>query len=223
MPALVGERARQRMHAGVLDAERELAALDTPRRARRRAAAPCSAATSRARRRASRPLVGEVDDAELARERVGGDCAASSSIASSTGAGGHDRSDRADGLEQLELVGELLRAARAARPPRPPRAPRPRALLVGLDAALGRAEDDDHVGHDRHDHRAVRVVRAEDEPAVVVVDANRPRRPQGVGERRLVGQRDLDDPGPAFAAPAAAEMDEAGRPSTRRRTNRSAA
>ena len=81
-------------------------------------------------------------------------------------------------------------------------------VVVGVDAALGRAEDDDHVGHDRHDHRAVRVVRAEDEPAVVVVDAHRALGPEGVGEGSLVGQGDLDDAGPALATPAAAEMDE---------------
>ena len=54
----------------------------------------------------------------------------------------------------------------------------------------------------------MRVVRPEDETPVVVVDANRPRGPEGIGERSLVGQGDLDDPGPALATPAAAEMDE---------------
>ena len=81
-------------------------------------------------------------------------------------------------------------------------------VVVGVDAAFGRAEDDDHVGHDRDDHRAVRVVRPEDEAAVVVVDAHRALGPERIGERSLVGQGDLDDPGPALATPAAAEMHE---------------
>ena len=41
-----------------------------------------------------------------------------------------------------------------------------------------------------------------------MVDAHRPLGSQRVRERRLVGERHLDDAGPAFSTPAAAEMDE---------------
>ena len=143
-------------------------------------------------------MVDEVHDAELARERVGRDRRQLEHRLLDRRRR-RDGGDRANRLEQLELVGELLHAARRLDClDRGLRRGGERVVVV-VHLAVDRAEDDDHVGHDRHDHRAVRVVRAEHEPALVVVDAHGPLGSQRVRERRLVVERHLDDAGPAFS------------------------
>ncbi len=129
--------------------------------------------------------LGQIDDAELARERFGRDAGKRHHRVADRGPR-HGDGCGANRLEQLQLVRELLGAACRLDGSEGCAGSSVEGVVVGGHRVVIGAEDDDHVGDDRHDRGAACVVGAEHEPAVGVAEADRPPGPQCLCERRLV-------------------------------------